>query len=441
MADATRNLEAEIDRIPFFDTHSHMAGFDLGGRVDDRRGRSLAGILTNDYLGYLAPSCCDTAIPPAKQSDAGDDTAGGFESVRPLLDVCRGLATYAAMREAIREIHPFEGDDIDECNWDTIDRSISRAYREHGERAWQRELMRRSGVFRQVHICHLPYVTRHWAELPAAERQAQAAALLPALILDGYAYHGWEVAHETRKAMLKKAGGELLDCDAYLRACAGMMDRFKAAGGGAVKLLSAYVRPLCFDEVPEGVGRRLYARGPDSLEGADLRTLQDYLVWKLLEMACERNLPLLVHTGYSVPVDYGDPEHLSNLLCSPRLDGLRVGFCHSGWPNEGKAMLLARTWRRCYFDMSWTPLLSPTVARAILGAAVDMVPMNKIMFGTDCGSAECFYGAVKLIRDLIARVLSDKVAEGQFGSDVALSIAEHVLYRNACEFFNEPLPR
>ena len=76
--------------------------------------------------------------------------------------------------------------------------------------------------------------------------------------------------------------------------------------------------------------------------------------------------------------------------------------------------------------------------RRMLGEAIDMVPMNKVMLGTDCGTAECFYGAAKLNRRILADVLLAKVAEGQFAMSVAQSIARRFLYENACEFFGVP---
>ena len=151
-------------------------------------------------------------------------------------------------------------------------------------------------------------------------------------------------------------------------------------------------------------------------------------------MAKERRLPLLVHTGYSWPTAWGDPENMYNLMAA----GVKIGLCHSGWPREGGGLLMARTYRNCYFDMCWTPLLSPTLGRHILASAIDMVPMNKIIIGTDCGSAECFFGTARLVRQVLFDVLHEKVQSGQFSEEVARTLARAILYDNACEFFGVP---
>ena len=68
------------------------------------------------------------------------------------------------------------------ANWRGIHDQIAAAYQRHGERAWQREIIRRAGVHYQVQICQLGYLTDHWASLPPAERKAQQAFLFPSLV-------------------------------------------------------------------------------------------------------------------------------------------------------------------------------------------------------------------------------------------------------------------
>lgn len=424
-------LKAFIDSQAFFDSHSHMAGFDVGGPVDDCQPRSLPQILVNDYLLYLSGSCCDRSVSKDVPAEQAEDH---FRAIWPHLEHCRGLATWAVYREAIRELHPFEGDDITQENWATINEKILETYAEHGERAWQREVARRAGVIKQAHMCQLSYVVDHWGSLPQAERKAQAQLLVPCLILDGYLFSGFEVCHQGRLRSMEILGLEPQSYSEYLEFCEMALDRFLMEGGKALKLEAAYHRTLYFEQVSDEEGEELFTRGAESLQGEQLRRLQDNLLWHFMRMARERELPLLVHTGYSLPSAWGDPENMHNLARS----GIKMGLCHSGWPHEGGALLMCRTYRTCYFDMCWTPLLSPTLGRQILAAAIDMVPMNKIIIGTDCGSAECFYGTVKLIRQVLYEVLSEKIRQRQFGLPVAQSIARAILHDNACEFFGYP---
>lgn len=204
-----------------------------------------------------------------------------------------------------------------------------------------------------------------------------------------------------------------------------------------MKLLAAYARSLYFaQDVPESRARELYAQDPETLTGEPLRELQDHLFWKLMEMVAARGLPLIVHTGYSYPTRLGDPEHLMNL--AQRHRSLKIDLAHSGWPNEGGALLMARTYRGCYFNLCWTPLMSYELGRHILSVAIDMTPRNKILIGTDCGTVECMVGAVRLLRRLLGDVLEEKMRIGQFGLEVAKSYARAILYDNPREFYGLP---
>jgi predicted TIM-barrel fold metal-dependent hydrolase len=219
-----------------------------------------------------------------------------------------------------------------------------------------------------------------------------------------------------------------------------VLDLFKISGGRSVKLMIAYHRSLRFDPgvsdaEAAAVFAALIARGPGRLWPEGLRRLQDNLFWHLIELAHARGLPLIVHTGYASPTDWANPDHLADLFTHPRLAGLKVDLAHSGWPNHGPAMILARTYRGAYFNLCWTPLLSRALGKRMLSEAVDMVPADKILLGTDCGTAEAFLGTVRLLRSLLAEVLAEKVEQGQFGIDVAQRLARMILLDNPLAFY------
>ena len=424
-----------VESLPFFDMHSHVAGFDLGTPTDDREGLTLPKLLVNDYLAYLSGSCVDQAVAPQKNADGqGEDVEKSFRSILPLLERCRGLTTYAALREGIRRLHPFVGKDITLKNWRQINRRIGSVYRRYGHRAWQREVMKRAGVVRQVQIVHFPYVVDHWGSLPPAERQAQQQVLMPSLVLDGLLFTGFVANNASRERSMELVHLRPRGHAEHLEFCGRVLDRFLKEGGKSVKLLAAYLRPLRFEEVADPEAERLYEKGPDKLQPQELRRLQDNLLWRLLEMAVARKLPLIVHTGYSIPLEWGDPELLLNLFGSRRLSGLKVALAHSGWPNEAAAMIMARTYRGAYIDLCWTPLLSEELGRRVLSEAIDTVPMNKILIGTDCGTVEMFMGTAVLIRRVLAEVLGDKVRRGQFPVETAKTVARAILWENPCEF-------
>ncbi|HOK80357.1 MAG TPA: amidohydrolase family protein [bacterium] len=428
-----KELKKFIDSHPFFDMHSHTAGFDLGGPVNDKIPRTLYDILTNDYLAYISSSCVDLPVPPSKFN--GTPRSGKYSGIKELLNKCRGLTTYKAIREGIRDLHPFTEKDITEENWNKINRSIIKAYSTYGEREWHTMACKTIKVVKQVHIATLPYVTTHLDSLDDEEKKKQLDLLCPSLVIDGYIFTGFQVQHQAREMSYKIIGYTPKTLSDYLIFCERVLDTFIQHGGKSIKLLAAYFRPLKFDlNVSEKRAKLLFKIGPANLSESALRVLQDFLLYKILIMAKNRKLPLIVHTGYSVPSEHGNPENLENLFKDSNLSGLKISLAHAGWPNEGKAMIMARTYRNCYFDLSWNVLLSESLGYRILSEAIDMIPVNKILIGTDCGNVECFVGTVKIIRQTLYNVLAEKVSKGSFDLDTAKDIASAILYNNAVEF-------
>lgn len=98
-------------------------------------------------------------------------------------------------------------------------------------------------------------------------------------------------------------------------------------------------------------------------------------------------------------------------------------------------MIMARTYRCCYFNLCGTSTFSGSLGVRLLSEALDMVPLNKILLGTDCGTPESLLGAARLIRRQLARVLAQKVQDGEFGMATARKIAQALLHDNAAEFY------
>jgi hypothetical protein len=286
----------------------------------------------------------------------------------------------------------------------------------------------------------LSYVTESWGELPDDEREAQKNFLMPSLILDGLFYTGFPRHKEIRQHTMEIVGLQPKTYDEHLEFCEKVLDTFIAQTGPSrtVKVLAAYARSLFFaQDVPDSRAKTLYLQDPETLTGEPLRELQDNLFWKIMQMVVDRGLPLIVHTGYSYPSAFGDPENLMNL--AQRHRALKIDLAHSGWPNQGGGLMMARSIRGCYFNLCWTPLMSYELGRHIMSVAIDMTPRNKILVGTDCGTVECLVGTARLLRRVLGDVLEEKLRLGQINLDVAKSYSRAILYDNPREFYGLPV--
>ena len=77
----------------------------------------------------------------------------------------------------------------------------------------------------------------------------------------------------------------------------------------------------------------------------------------------------------------------------------------------------------------WWHNFFPDVIRQIIAERLDMLPVNKqIGFFSDAYCVEWTYGKAVLVRKQLARVLAEKVEQGQYTRDDALAIAKAILF-------------
>jgi glucuronate isomerase len=79
----------------------------------------------------------------------------------------------------------------------------------------------------------------------------------------------------------------------------------------------------------------------------------------------------------------------------------------------------------------WWHNFFPDTIRQVMSERLDMVPLNKqIGFFSDAYTVEWTYAKVILVRKLMAQVLAQRIEQGQYTMDEALTIARAILYES-----------
>ena len=79
----------------------------------------------------------------------------------------------------------------------------------------------------------------------------------------------------------------------------------------------------------------------------------------------------------------------------------------------------------------WWHNFFPDVIREVIGERLDMVPLNKqVGFFSDAYCVEWTCAKAMIVRKQLAKVLSDKIEQGQFTRDEALLVARAILYES-----------
>jgi predicted TIM-barrel fold metal-dependent hydrolase len=220
------------------------------------------------------------------------------------------------------------------------------------------------------------------------------------------------------------------------------LEEYVRDGAVGVKIGLAYRRIIRFEKVPSADAERTFNRiaahlgeGP-SWEQA--RPLQDYIVHEIIRGAIEHDLPIQIHTGLQEGnqnlLSNSHPLHLVNLFMEYR--EARFDVFHGGYPYTGELLALAKNFPNVFLDLCWLHIISPTAATRVLHEAIETVPANKIFaFGGDFMIPEGVYGHSVLARQVISRVLTEKVEDGYLTEDEAPALARRMLRDNPAALF------
>ncbi|KAA3658860.1 MAG: hypothetical protein DWQ10_10265 [Calditrichaeota bacterium] len=207
-----------------------------------------------------------------------------------------------------------------------------------------------------------------------------------------------------------------------------------------IKSALAYNRTLDYSNCEPELAQRLFAELLDgqNLSFAALKSLQDYIMHRLIDLAEEFDLPVQIHTGLQAGngniITNSKPTHLTNLIMiHPRVD-----FClfHGGYPYGGELAVLAKNFPNVYIDMCWSAIISPSYSKRYLHEWIETVPANKILaFGGDYSVVELVYAHSVMARRIVAEVLIEKVESGYLSEEEAIAVARRILRQNALEVF------
>ena len=234
--------------------------------------------------------------------------------------------------------------------------------------------------------------------------------------------------------------------DSYVSAVWEQFRQWKREGMKGIKLHLAYMRDLRFAPRTHGEAEAVflrvmeegYGRRPVSLGYDESRPLQDYLVYRFVEMADEMDVPIVFHTGLQGDTDQrpDDTRPLPLWNLAHRYRRVRFVLLHAGMPWLEEAAMPAKQYPNVYLDMAWAHLMSPEISTRALRTWIDMVPINKILgFGGDYCVVEKVYGHLELAKQNIAAAFASKMDSDGMPLERAKAWIQAMLYDNPKEVF------
>jgi uncharacterized protein len=215
----------------------------------------------------------------------------------------------------------------------------------------------------------------------------------------------------------------------------------------ALKLTLAYDRNIDFSRTAFNVADPIFKKyiQKNTVSKDELKSLQDYLFWYVVEKSNEYKLPVKMHLGYHASWEgkktqmqlamVGNNAKDACYLCSESKD-TRFVFLHIDYPYYEEMLAVAKQYPNAYIDMSWVWIINPVAAKDFLKKFIVTVPINKILvFGGDSRMAELVVGHSIIARNGITQVLSDLVKEKYITTKEAIEMVDFLSNLNAREIF------
>jgi predicted TIM-barrel fold metal-dependent hydrolase len=232
-------------------------------------------------------------------------------------------------------------------------------------------------------------------------------------------------------------GRSVHSLDALVEAMHVVLDRDLKAGAVGVKIGIAYRRTIRFEKVARAdadrVFNRLFGHLGEGPSWDEARPLQDYMFHQIIQAAIERDVPIQIHTGLQEGngniLTNSNPTLLTNLFLE--YPQAKFDVFHGSYPYMGEALALVKNFANAYLDLCWLYIISPTAAARMLHEAIETVPANKIFaFGGDFIIPEGAYGHSVMARQVVSRVLTEKIEDGYLSEEEAAVLARRILREN-----------
>ena len=443
MSQINQRIRAEVESISLVDTHEHTMpeaerneyAVDFGYLFAHYNSSDLvsAGMpprlmeavrLPMHYyrLRHIKRLNLHRAISEPEREDMSLEER--WQAVEPYWEAIRNTAYAKQTLIAVRDLFG-----VEDLNRETY-LPLSKAIADSRRPGWYRYVMKEKANI-SVAITD--------SQLTGVDREIFA----PVMRLD----HFISVRARTDLAFLENEAGMVIhSLDDLVKAMRTVREKYVAGGVVGIKSGLAYERTLQYDKVTRSEAETVFNRIAGHLgEGPSWREakpLQDYMMHQIIRATIEAGLPMQIHTGLQEGneniITNANPTHLVNLFVEYR--EAKFDLFHGGYPYIHEWATLAKNFANVYADMAWVHIISPSIGRSLLHELIETVPGNKIMaFGGDAVTVEMAYGHARMARDVVARVLSEKVDEGYLAEDEAIRLAGKVLRDNPAALFGLPV--
>jgi hypothetical protein len=433
MSDFETTLRAAIEACPVIDPHSHI-------RAWRPQADNVADIVLYHHVWIelvsagMPPDATSRAGLPHEVADPGMAPLDRVRAALPYLHHLRNTTCGSLLRVLLRDLYGLERGLLDAS---TLDEVAERVAARAADPGWRQELLgTRCGI-------------RKMLTVERSDRSACGEVIgrglegVPTNLVSGK-----QTAAETLAGIEHRLGSDLRTGDDLE---AGMYGLGREYSAGGLHFAGLWLLPQVSWREASGTAvtpvleraRRGEPLSPGDLSEFTCLGLRGFLAG--LREGPLRTLQLIF--GAEVL-----PPHRSITHWDPALPGM-LGRLATAYPDfhfncstasdahTHDLCILAKHVPNISLAGYWWHTLYPHTIRKSLALRLDMVPANKIVaFFSDAYHAEWCYPKLRLVQRLLGDVLLERVNDGTYTPDVALSLVPDLLHDNAARLYGVAPP-
>ena len=411
-------LKSVLDAVPAINTHDHLGPFErIPHRSPTPAGEAvtLRSIWAGSYYPWVHP------LTPWPKSGRFEEW---WSKARGDFVDARASSSYRYLLPAFRDLYGVDFDTITDQQAQELNERIVANYRDD---RWLTEV-----ITKRANI-ELMFIDRYWARLEFRPNYPfEVLVFNVTSLVRGFHASEYNNPLDDPYAFAAKQGLAMKTLDDYLVMLERLFEKAKHAGAVCLKHTLAYQRTLDFENVPRDRAAAVFGRTRKELTGEQIKVFEDFIMWRLVELSAKYDLPFQVHTGHA-RIQGSNPMLLVDLIQSnPKT---RFVLLHGGFPWIGETGVIAMRYRNVWIDSVWLPILSYSMGKRAYQEWLEMIPSNRIMWGSDTVQAEGIYGATVFTRRCLAEALAEKVERNELRLEHAERIGRQILRENALELF------
>lgn len=429
------DLEHALSEVPVLDIHTHLVGGRLGAR--GLHDVLLYHMVVSDLYAAGCPSGARLSQFP--QWPNPREARARLQEALPFLPHIRNTSSWWGVRLILRDLYDWE-DPITADNWRQLDDRI----RERADdRSWHHAILDRLNI------------RRTGTEIARRGRGEDDDRLQYALEWGFFTRCQWG-EHDTALYELERCWGRtpespspigsgsrpvtertirtLADVHAAIRHYVKAMPHRQVLAMATHISTDIDFREVSDGEMESALARRAQA-GPGERDIYASYVHEAFLT--ALEAAHGKSMVFQFSLG-AEPLPFETGSRLSQRTMAQlagmiaRHPGLRFQCFLSSRHANQSLCTLARELPNFSLAGCWWHNFFPDTIRQVLAERLDMLPVNKqVAFFSDAYCVEWTYGKALLLRKQLARVLADKVTQGQYSRAEAVAVARGILFDSA----------